>query len=48
LDKQTGNEVIKNILDYCKNNEITVVAVSHDGNLTDKFAENIIAIGEED
>jgi putative ABC transport system ATP-binding protein len=48
LDKQTGNEVIKNILDYCKNNEITVVAVSHDGNLTDKFAENIITIGGED
>jgi putative ABC transport system ATP-binding protein len=48
LDKQTSNEVIKNILDYCKNNEITVVAISHDGNLTDKFAENIITIGEED
>lgn len=46
LDKQTGIEVMDNILDYCKKNEITVVAVSHDVNLTDKFAENVIAIGE--
>jgi putative ABC transport system ATP-binding protein len=46
LDKQTGIEVMDNILDYCKKNEITVVAVSHDVNLTDKFAENVITIGE--
>lgn len=46
LDKQTGIEVMDNILDYCKKNEITVVAVSHDVSLTDKFAENVIAIGE--
>lgn len=46
LDKQTGIEVMDNILDYCKMNEITVVAVSHDVNLTDKFAENVIAISE--
>lgn len=48
LDKQTGITVIKNILDFCRENEITVVAVSHDGNLTEKFAENIITIGEEE
>lgn len=48
LDKQTSTIVMKNILDYCKENKITVVAVSHDANLTEKFAENIITIGEEE
>lgn len=47
LDKQTGITVMKNVLDYCKENEITVVAVSHDASLTEKFAENIITVGEE-
>lgn len=48
LDKQTSTIVMNNILDYCKVNEITIVAVSHDANLTEKFAENIITIGEVD
>lgn len=47
LDKETGIKVIDNILTYCKKNEITVVAVSHDGDIIDKFADHIIAIGEE-
>ncbi len=48
LDKETGIKVIDNIFKYCKENEITVVAVSHDIDIIDKFADNIITIGEED
>ena len=47
LDKQNSQNVMKNILSYCKENNITVIVVSHDANITDKFAENIIVIGEE-
>lgn len=48
LDKQTGNVVMENIISYCKENEITVIIVSHDGNITGKFADNVITIGGED
>lgn len=48
LDKQNSQNVMKNILSYCKENNITVIVVSHDANITDKFAENIILIGEQD
>lgn len=47
LDKQNSQNVMKNILSYCKVNNITVIVVSHDANITDKFAENIIVIGED-
>jgi putative ABC transport system ATP-binding protein len=46
LDKQNSKNVMENILTYCKENEITVIVVSHDSNLTEMFAENIIEIGE--
>ena len=45
LDKQNSNDVIKNIIDYCKENEITIIVVSHDGNITEKFADHVINIG---
>lgn len=48
LDKQNSNNVMENIISYCKQNEITLIVVSHDGNITEKFADNIITIGEDD
>lgn len=46
LDKHNSKNVMENILTYCKENEITVIVVSHDSSLTEMFAENIIEIGE--
>jgi len=48
LDKHNSQNVMYNILSYCKKNDITVIAVSHDASITDKFADNVITIGEED
>jgi len=45
LDKQNSISVMENILSFCRKKGITVAAVSHDGSLTDKFAENIISMG---
>lgn len=47
LDKQNSITVINNVLSYCKENDITVIIVSHDGNITEKFSENTIVIGED-
>lgn len=47
LDKENGLEVIRNIIAFCKGKGITVLIVSHDGSLTETFAENIITIEEE-
>ncbi len=47
LDKHNSINVIENILAYCKDNDITVIIVSHDANITDKFSDNTIVIGEE-
>jgi len=47
LDKQNSTNVIENVLSYCKDNDITVIIVSHDANITDKFSENTIIIMEE-
>ena len=47
LDDENSEIVIKNVLDYCKDQGITVIVVSHDKQLTDKFADNIIQIGRE-
>lgn len=46
LDKENGLEVIRNAIDFCKGKGITMVIVSHDGSLTETFAENIITIEE--
>lgn len=46
LDKENGLEVIRKVIDFCKGKGITVLIVSHDGNLTQEFAENIITIEE--
>lgn len=47
LDSQNSKSVIENVLSYCKDNDITVIIVSHDANITEKFSENTIVIGEE-
>lgn len=44
LDKENSHNVIQNVLSFCKEKEITVIIVSHDPNLTETFAENIITI----
>lgn len=48
LDRQSSVNVMENVLTYCGENGITSVVVSHDANITEKFAENIIMIGEDD
>lgn len=45
LDKENSNKVMENIITYCKVNEVTVVVVSHDTNITEKFADHVITIG---
>lgn len=45
LDKESSQIVIGNVLDFCKQQGITVIIISHDGSLTKEFAENIIKIG---
>ena len=47
LDKDNSHNVINNVLAFCKDKGITVIVVSHDSNLTEDFAENIITIGKE-
>jgi putative ABC transport system ATP-binding protein len=44
LDKQNSVNVMKNIMTYCNENQITVVVVSHDPALTETYADNIITI----
>ena len=46
LDRENGLEVISNAIGFCREKGITVIIVSHDGNLTHTFAENIITIEE--
>ncbi|MBH1940593.1 ATP-binding cassette domain-containing protein [Mobilitalea sibirica] len=44
LDKENSQNVIHNVLSYCKENNITVIIVSHDPNITEQFAEHVITI----
>jgi len=46
LDKESSQIVIGNVLNFCKEQGITVIIISHDGSLTKEFAENIIKIGK--
>lgn len=45
LDNKNTFTVIENILLFCKKNSSTVVIVSHDKELTERFAGNNIALG---
>lgn len=44
LDKDNSQMVMKNITVFCKENDVTLVVVSHDGKITEAFAENIITL----
>ncbi|MFN2101964.1 ABC transporter ATP-binding protein [Finegoldia dalianensis] len=46
LDNKTAFDMMKNIVDYCKHNDITLVVVSHARQLVDEFADKIIDLGE--
>ena len=46
LDSNTAFNMMKNIVDYCKHNDITLVVVSHARQLVDEFADKIIDLGE--
>jgi putative ABC transport system ATP-binding protein len=48
LDKENSQNVIQNVLTFCKDNKITAIIVSHDSRITDAFAENIITIARRD
>lgn len=44
LDKENSNDVIENLITFAKDKGITVIIVSHDPKITDKFAEEITVI----
>ena len=46
LDSNTAFNMMKNIVDYCKHNDITLVVVSHARNLMDEFADKTIDLGD--
>jgi putative ABC transport system ATP-binding protein len=46
LDSSTAFKVMGNILNFCKENNITPLVISHDKHLTDKFCTNFIYIGD--
>ena len=46
LDNKTAFDMMKNIVNYCKHNDITLVVVSHARQLVDEFADKIIDLGE--
>ena len=46
LDSNTAFNMMKNIVDYCKHNDITLVVVSHTRNLVDEFADKTIDLGD--
>ena len=46
LDSNTAFNMMKNIVYYCKHNDITLVVVSHARNLVDEFADKTIDLGD--
>lgn len=44
LDSNNSKALLQNIINFCKVNSITLIVVSHDNELTNEFAENIITI----
>ncbi len=47
LDEKTANDFFNNIKNFCKENSITLVVISHNKTLTEKYADNIIYINKE-
>lgn len=46
LDEKTSFSMMKNIVEYCKNNDITLMIVTHQKNLVEEFADKIIDLGD--
>ena len=46
LDNKTAFDMMENIVDYCKHNDITLVVVTHARQLVDEFSDKIIDLGE--
>lgn len=46
LDNKTAFNMMKNIVNYCKHNDITLVVVTHARQLVDEFADKTIDLGE--
>jgi putative ABC transport system ATP-binding protein len=44
LDEKTGKAVMKNLSDYCRDQGRTLMVVSHDPSLVDRFAENRVIL----
>ena len=44
LDSHTANLLMQNINTFCRNNHITLIVVSHDISLADKFADKVITL----
>ena len=47
LDQETAERFMTQVLDYCRQRGMTVVAVSHDPALTERHAENVISLRAE-
>jgi len=46
LDQKNSGIVLENIISFCKKNDMTIIIVSHDQALKDRFAEQNIVIKE--
>ena len=44
LDHETAKCVLQNIKSFCKENEITLIVISHDSSLTNQYADHIITL----
>ena len=47
LDRNTGMQVMENLRDFCKKNQITLIVVSHDMELAERLAEYKIVLRKE-
>lgn len=46
LDSQNSDLIMKNVTEFCSSHDITLLVVSHDQGLTNKFARQIISLGQ--
>lgn len=47
LDEKTANQFLGNIKQYCVEHGMTLVVVSHDANLTERYADQVIYLGKD-
>ena len=45
LDRDTAIDVMRNVKEFCSENDMTLIVVSHDRNVIDAVADNIIDLG---